>query len=111
MEKVYVTQGELNALDKSIKTHQKKQEDLDGGECSYVWCHGDDCPCCIHAGLSWKSVADCNKCAIGKSGHKGCSNIGWTVTMGKYYHQKLLDNLIKIRERCVIGEKPEGDVK
>jgi len=28
MEKVYVTEGELKALDKSIEKHRKKQKDL-----------------------------------------------------------------------------------
>ena len=105
MEKVYVTEGELKALDDSIEVHKKKQLDLDSGKKSYILCTGSDCPCCIHAGYLINDFANCYKCAIGKAGYKGCDGIGWMPAMKEVNHQALIDNLIKIREHCVVGEK------
>jgi len=102
MKKVYVTPGELKALDDSIETHKHKQLDLDSGENSYVWCGGEDCACCIHAGISFIKGANCYKCAIGKAGYEGCIGIGWRIRMKKDDHQHLLDKLIEIREHCII---------
>ena len=102
MKKIYVTEGELEALNDSILTHRHKQLDLDSGKVSYVWCGGEDCACCIHAGLSFvKDDNNCEKCAIGKAGYKGCIGIGWSARMGKEDHQRLLGKLIEIRSRCV----------
>ena len=105
MEKVYVTEGELKALNDSILTHRHKQLDLDSGKVSYVACLNSECACCVHAGLSWVKGANCEKCAIGKAGHKGCEGIGWMPVMKEVNHQAFIDNLIKIREHCVVGEK------
>jgi len=103
MDKVYVTQEELDALDDSIELHKEKQKVLDSGEKSYVWCLCVDFQCCVHAGVLTVG-ANCNNCAIGKAGYKNCSGIGWNVAMEKDEHQRLLDKLIEIRECCVVSE-------
>jgi len=102
MEKVYVTEGELRALDDSIEKHRKKQKYLDSGKKSYILCTGSDCPCCIHAGYLINDFANCYKCAIGKAGYKGCVDTGWCCMMRKKTHKALIDKLIEIREHCVI---------
>jgi hypothetical protein len=113
-DKVYVTAGELKALDESIVKWEQKVVTRDGEE---IIASGAECPCCINAGYD-SGGADCSgRCAIGKDGHGGCINTPFhsitDYTMTPALRTLCMDELNylrDLRDRCVVGEESRFEV-
>ena len=111
-DKVYVTAGELKALDESIEKWVEKVATRDGEEVKFG---SNECPCCIHSGRG-----NCDDCAIHKDTSDGCDGTPYyyAVKYGNKMDNTLrslcmneLNYLRDLRDRCVVGEESKKGSK